>query len=409
MSIAARALFSCVAVAVLTVPAVGQQFLPVQAGPASYGPMTQPSVNGRPIVIYNPGPSNSAVMAAYAEPADAAQAGVQPAPAPGCNSCGTCGCGSCCPGLDVSEHRTGVFIDYLYLRAFGIDMAHAIQQNGVGSAGSNTQGPNTTPQGDVGTVAPQFDNAFRVGIDWDLSCCSGLRVAYTQYSDDSQNSITAPPGIGGTVASLVIHPGTVTAATTFSAVNADYEIDFRTADIDYTVLLRGCESSALNLDLGARYAHLQQNFEQDAFFIGAPGSMTTTTNIAFDGGGLRAGLDGTWRVGNGHLAFYGNGFLDMLFGQFDSHYRQFDNTTATQLALSHWNDHRVVPVLEYELGFKWTGCCNHLQLGLGYYTAFWFNTIATSEYVEAVQNANFNRVSQTIAFTGLVSHAEYRF
>jgi hypothetical protein len=65
--------------------------------------------------------------------------------------------------------------------------------------------------------------------------------------------------------------------------------------------------------------------------------------------------------------------------------------------------------LEYELGFKWTGCCNHLQLGLGYYTAFWFNTIATSEYVEAVQNANFNRVSQTIAFTGLSSHLEYRF
>jgi hypothetical protein len=68
-----------------------------------------------------------------------------------------------------------------------------------------------------------------------------------------------------------------------------------------------------------------------------------------------------------------------------------------------------VPILDYEVGLRWTSCNGHWQVGTGYYTAFWFNTVTTGNFVRAVQFNDFTNVDKTIAFTGLTTRVEFRF
>ncbi len=300
------------------------------------------------------------------------------------------------------DHQTGIFGEYMYLRPFGANVAHGIQQNGVGGLG-------TVPAGDVGVVSPEFDNGYRVGFEWAPNRCSGIRATYSYYSTDGSDTLIAAPGIGGTAASLVLHPGTVTAASTFSELDATMKMNFHLADIDYSVLINECESHAVNFDIGVRYAHLRQDFEQFGIFSGATGEEDTTTEIRFDGVGLRTGFDGQWRLGESRFSAYGWGFINVLFGEFTSRYQQFDVTTTTVEAASRWSDDRCVPILDYEVGLRWTGCNGHLQASTGYYTAFWFNAVNTDDFVRAVQTNDFTHVDKTIAFTGVTTRIEYRF
>jgi hypothetical protein len=99
----------------------------------------------------------------------------------------------------------------------------------------------------------------------------------------------------------------------------------------------------------------------------------------------------------------------VLFGQFRSDLTQQDTTNSIVQATSSWNDRRVVPILEYEIGLRWTSSNLRWRLSAGYYTAFWFNTITTPQYVQAVQTSNFVHLGDTITFDGLVTRLEYCF
>ena len=329
---------------------------------------------------------------------------------PSCSSSSNCddsGCGNACHGCcrcaDMFEHTTGVWGDFLYLRAFGVDMAHGLQEN------VSQSGIGTVPAGDVGTCQPQFEPGFRVGMEWAFDECAGVRIAYTQFESNTNDTLLASQGIGGTASSLVLVPGTLTAGTTFSELVANYGIDFRTADFEYSVIMHRSRNSVLNFDIGARYAHLQQDFSQLAEFAQPLGDRFTTSNISFDGGGLRTGLDGACQCGCSRFALYGSGFVDVLVGEFNSRYQQTNITTTDVEATSHWVDSRVMPILETEFGLQWTSCKGCLKLKAGYYNAFWFNAVDTAEYIQAVQNRSFTGVGQTITFSGLATHAEFCF
>ena len=166
--------------------------------------------------------------------------------------------------------------------------------------------------------------------------------------------------------------------------------------------------------MGGRYAHLEQDFSQMGSAAGAVGNPLVNSKITFDGVGLRTGLEGKWLLGRSQVEIYGNGFLDVLFGEFSARYSQFDVAAPGTLeAASHWVDSRPLPILETEVGLKWTSCHDHWQLGVGYYTAFWFNTVDTADFIHAVQStgntSDFSHVGATISFTGLVAHAQYSF
>ena len=311
----------------------------------------------------------------------------------------------CC--LPFWAHRSGVYGEFLYLHAWGADMAHAIQQNGSGGAG-------TVPSGRVGVVDPQYQPGFRLGFNRAINNCSSIGASYTQYRSSASDSLIANvgspinAGIGETVRSLVLHPGTVNAGSTSTRVDADYDIDFQFVDIEFRNLLSGSDCHALDYVVGVRYGVLEQQFSQLANFSQPNGQVRTSTDIDMSGIGLKLGLDGR-RQFVGGISGYTKGFLSLLMSEFQSEYSQFDNTTRTRQAYSTWDDERVVPVLEYEIGLTWTSCSGNLRISSGYYTAFWFNVINTAELIQATQRASFTGAHDTIAFDGFVTRAELRF
>jgi hypothetical protein len=317
---------------------------------------------------------------------------------PPCEQCGRTRC-RCLP---YWAHRSYVFGEFLYLHPTGVDMAYAIQQNGVG-------GPGTTPEGRVGVVDPVFTPAFRVGLGVALDRCSSIGGSFTNFHSHAADEIVANQNLGSNVSSLLLHPNSVNAGSTSTLIDAAYDIDYKLVDLDYRRLLSGSNQHALNYDLGARYANLKQQFQQIGDFTPPAGNIQVNTNIGFDGVGMKTGFDGSHRIGCSRLSFYGKGFISVLFGEFTSNYVQVNNTTTSVQATSNWTDERVVPILEYELGFNWTSASGHWVMSTGYYTAFWFNTITTAQYVQAVQSANFVHLGQTLSFDGLVSRLEYRF
>ena len=342
----------------------------------------------------------------------------------GCSSsCGSCGnscgsCGSCCCCSNMWEHETGFFAEYLYLRPFGADISYGAQQNGTGGGNFGVP-PGGVPEGDIGVISPEFRNGLRVGGELALSCTSGIRATFTEYDTETTGSLVQPSGgaagITATANSFLLIPGTLAfnnGNTTFSRLDNALGIHFKMADIEYSTLLTDvcCQTHAVNFDIGVRYAHLGQDFEQLASFPGANGDFDVATNIKFDGVGLRTGFDGTWRIGCSRFSLYGNAFINVLFGEFASHYQESDLTLGPPPeTIANWSDDRCVPILDYEVGVKWTSCNGHWVVGSGYYTAFWFNTVATQDFVTALQTSNFNHVDRTIAFTGFTSHIEYRF
>ena len=382
-------------------PTVVQQFAKTYEAPAPTVQAARNYESPAPMPYVQPAAKSAAINSASLQPAAPSCDTTATAAAPAA-SCAQPACACACACCDPFEHHCGVFADFLYLRAYDVDMAHGIQQNGVGGLG-------TAPAGDVGTVQPKFEPGFRVGCDWACSCNSEVRVTYTWYQSSSSDLLEAAPGVGGTAASLLLFPNTVTAASTFDSLLANYDINFQTADIDYIFCLDRSDYSAWNLSAGARYGHLQQNFSQLGIFTGATGSEHTFTTIGFDGVGLRTGIDGEREFGKSRVALYGKSFLSVLFGEFRSQYTQFNVTTSTTEASSHWLDNRVLPILETEVGVKWTSCNDHLKLGAGYYTAYWFNAVDTAQFIQAVQQQNFTGVGHALVFTGLVAHAEFDF
>jgi hypothetical protein len=322
-----------------------------------------------------------------------------------CDSgCNGCDCDSCYDTMRpirmpaYHQPTTCMYVDWLDLQVRGDDVAHAQQQNGIGGAG-------TVPFGDIGTLDIGYNSGIRVGGEIACDACSGVEMNYTYFSSNTRDSVDAPDieGGGGAVGSLVQHPG---AAITASAgpVEGTYDVDFQLADVVYRHLWMTGRKYAVNYLIGAEFGHLQQDFSQTGDFGGGQsGTVDTSTSISFDGGGLKAGIDGEQRLCGCFFA-YGKATAAALTGQFDSRYRMFNSTTDTLLARSKWEDDRVIGQLDSELGVGWTN--GRRRLSAGYMFSEWTNVVDTSSFIDAVQNNDYTDVKHSLTFDGLVTRLE---
>lgn len=318
------------------------------------------------------------------------------------NCCGECCCKPCCcRGIG---HDTGVWGDFLLLSPTDADVAHAQQQNGTGGAG-------TVPFGVIGVVDPAYEPGFRVGGTIGLSPCSSLQVAYSYYESDAVQFLVAPvvPGGGGAVGSLVHHPGAGIISSA-GPVQAAYGIDYQLGEFKYRALLCGDQCGYVNWGVGARYAHLEQDFYQTGLFSGSQaGVLDTTTSVEFDGGGALFGLDGERRFGRSGFSVYGNLGISPIVGQFTTQYDMVNSSTAVQLAQARWKDDRFVTILDVETGLAWTSCQGRVRFSAGWLSQHWYNVITTGEFIDAVRANNYNDASATLSFDGLVTRVELRF
>lgn len=309
-------------------------------------------------------------------------------------------CDMCCEPKGVPVF---VFGEFLFLRATDADVAYAQQQNGLGGAG-------TVPFGRIGTVDMDYEPAFRVGGGIGLDACSTLSLSYTRFDGDSNDTLVAPtvPGGGGAVGSLVHHPGAALTASP-GPVDAHYDIEYQLADLLFRDVWRSGNCYVLNYSLGAQYANFDQEFAQFGNFGGSTaGAINTTTDIEFDGGGIKAGLDGERWLG-GRLSIYAKASAAAISGRFRSQYDMLNVTTDTLLAESIWKDNRVISLIEYEIGLAVTSCNQRWRLSAGYLFQHWGNMVTTSNFIDGVQADNYTDLSDVISFDGFTTRLEARF
>lgn len=296
------------------------------------------------------------------------------------------------------------FGECLYLTVSDADVNHAQQQNGLGGAG-------TVPFGLIGRVDPDWEPGFRVGGAIRLTDCSSLFVAYSQYESNAVSTLVPPviPGGGGAVGAFVHHPGAAITASV-GPVNATYDVDFQLGDFGLRRIWRAGSNYAVNWSLGGRYGHLEQNFQQLGVYSGgSAGQINTRTNVDFDGGGLRFGLDGERRFGCRGFSVYANVNVAPMLGTVQADYNMQNVTTATQLARATWKDDRFITTLDYEGGLAWTSRKGRVRLSAGYNVAHWFNAVTTDSFINGVRADSYADIDGGLTFTGLVARAQVGF
>ncbi len=309
----------------------------------------------------------------------------------GCSSCGDC----YAPGF--WRHRTGAFGEFLYLQPTGGDVSFVQVRDGAVPLGS-------VPMGPVTVTDPDYSPGFRAGFSIANTPCSSFRGAYTHFESRSveATAINAPFALH----SLLTYPGTINAYAPSLQAQARHDVDFQFIDIDYRRVVCHNRCSVVNYSIGARYGQLDQDFLASQPIT--PGTTSVLSQVNFNGGGIRAGLDGEYHACRSGLYIYGNALVSALTGRIHADYTQANTFGLTQ-ATTSWKDDRIVPVLEYEVGLGWQTPNGRLKLRAGYYVAAWYNMVTTGGWINAVRSDNFVNVDDVLTFDGLVSRVEVNF
>jgi hypothetical protein len=132
------------------------------------------------------------------------------------------------------------------------------------------------------------------------------------------------------------------------------------------------------------------------------------TDIDFDGGGIRLGLDGERAMNDCGWSAYGKATANFIGGNFRADYTQIDSFQQVVVD-TDWRSGRVVSILDLELGLSWLGPQGRFRFSAGYLVSAWFNAVKTDDFIKAVQANNFTDLGDTLSFDGLTARAEFRF
>lgn len=300
-------------------------------------------------------------------------------------------------------HRTSVFGEFLYMRPRDAEVAYALPIDGPVAPVLG----NEVPVGPTAIVDPEYDIAFRAGLNYALSPGASLRGQYMRLRNDVDNSVSVePPTV---LRSLVSHPLGANAATDTLDASATLDTNLDQIDLDFRSLCLGCECQscayAVSWLVGVSAAQLEQSFASSYV---TEGTTTVGTNVEFRGMGMRFGLEGERFFPASGVFVYGNGITSFMFGDIDATYAQVNSFNGVEASTS-WSAGRIVPVVELEAGAGWLGVNRHLRLSAGYRMSAWFNFVKTDDWIWAVQNHNYSNLDGTLTFDGLVGRAEWLF
>ena len=313
----------------------------------------------------------------------------------GCDS----GCDNC-GGLPWA-HRTGVAGEFLYLRPRNAEVVYAVPIDG---AIAPPAGVAPIQVGRMGMTDPDYSAGFRLAATWALDDCSSVVATYSRFSSDTNDLIgTNPPLV---IRGMSLHPGTANAAADFLQASGNQGIDFSLCDLDYRFAWLSDCNYAVNIIGGVHYARLDQDFR--ALYTLAGSTETAQTDISFDGGGVRLGLDAERHHDSCGLFCYGKSDVNFVAGEFRARYLQGSSFDPV-IVDTNWKAGRVVTMLDLELGVGWQSTCGTFRWSAGYLFNSWLNTVRTAEFIQAVQTNNMLGLGDTLTFDGFVTRAEIRF
>jgi len=318
-----------------------------------------------------------------------------------CGDCSACACDPC--GCDPCRCGPNWFAfgDYLYMRPRDTEVAYAVPIDGPIDEPDD-------PKIQIGPTAVadfDYESAFRVGFGAGLGDMMSMGATYTYFDTDTSSSTSVLPG--DLVHTLVSHRQTDTASQQFLSATADYSMDFDLVDVDFRrVLSCGCGHQITCL-LGARYAGLQQDFMAE--FSAPNNEETVTTDVHFDGGGIRVGLDAEWYGRNRRCFVYGRSAASFVAGEFKGTYTQED-LFGQDVIYTDWQAGRIVTMLDLEVGIGFSSRNGRMRASAGYMVSGWFNTVNTDEFIRAVAvTSDFTGLNNSMSLDGAVVRAEIRF
>ena len=292
--------------------------------------------------------------------------------------------------------------EFLYLRASNAAMTNfAVPVNGA------VVPPPTpaVPLGAVGAVEYDFDPGFRVGLDWVWNEYSRWVATYTQLRLDDREALSIDPTSPLAIQSLVMHPSTAAADALYLDATGTGRIDLRLADIEYRRVYIE-DWYRWDFLVGARYAHLDQNFL--AVFSNTTTTETIEADTDFDGGGIRFGTRGDWRSSRHGFFIYASANTSFVAGRFSSSYRQDDSLLGTIVFTSRKDD-RIINISEAELGFGWRSPTRRWWFSGGYQFNTWSDIVSNAGLIRAVQGTSFFPIRDRLTLDGVVARAELRF
>jgi hypothetical protein len=323
-------------------------------------------------------------------------------PCPQVEGCGVgngcCPEASCCGCLCV---RKEIFAEYLYLRPLNAGVEYAVPFNGPISGF-----PTSLQEGRTASVNPDFSSGFRAGGALWLDDCTAIAVTFSHYENNADDSISVLPPL--VLRSMVMHPSSFDADADWLDARAHQYIRFELADLDYRHEFYSSECSLIDYVVGIRYANLRQEFDSqfDEFITG-----TVNTNVNFDGGGLRLGLEAE-RYGTRGISVYGKAAASFLGGEFRGTYLQAD-TNLPVVTQTAWKEARFVSILDCEVGVHWTSCNRRVRASAGYMVSGWMNVVKTGEFISSVQANKYHGPDKIngngLVFDGLVARLEYNW
>jgi Legionella pneumophila major outer membrane protein precursor len=313
-------------------------------------------------------------------------------------------CTDCCP------YCWQGYGEFLYLRAGNAEITY-----GVPTTGSLVGVTNPLALGRSGVVDADYQPAFRAGVARRLDECSTIGLSYTQFESDTIDELHVfDPQV---LYPLVLSPAVLATDPVWRDAYARHDIDFRLIDADYRYTFASDSRYDAAVLIGARYLNLEQA-ASIAFYAPALdtiGDEYLFTDVDFDGGGIRLGLEGERRAANCGLLVYGKTAASFVAGEFRADLLQARGTGngAIPIVDTSWQATRLVTMLDLEVGVGWTALDGRLRLSGGYMISGWFNTVRTSDWIRAVQTSDFASLSaasdKVMTFDGIVGRAELRF
>lgn len=311
-------------------------------------------------------------------------------------------CGECAPAAPRTL-RFGVFGEYLYLRpgnSATTDFAAPI------NGGIVPPDEPIIPVGPISTVNPDFDSGFRAGFWWQRTCESQLGATYTHFETSAEEATSIDPANNVVLLALPVHPATVAADFFFTDAAAQYDVQYKTIDLDYRHLLCSDCIYRVNYVAGVRWLRYEDS-------LGAQyTSPTRIENVLatndFDGFGLRGGFEGEWGGQQGGIFGYGKAIGGAVAGRMSSTYQQTNNFEGLVVSTSREDD-RIVPTIEVEVGVGWRSRNQRWRLSAGYNITAVFNVASANSLVNSVQTARYNDNQDTFTLDGLVARLEFAF
>lgn len=240
--------------------------------------------------------------------------------------------------------------------------------------------PNTdgAPQGSIESLFWESNSGVRVGGGYQFPDHWDAGIYYTYFWAGNERSVFAPPG--GTLYATLGHAGFTDAVD--NAVGTS-SLRYQVLDVELGKRIEVGESLGVWVGGGGRFAWIEQGLQ--VTYNGQTAYLANVNSpITFDGGGLRVGAKGDWKLGRSGLGLYGRAFGSLLGGNFHTHLFETLNNGSQVTTGVEEHFRKVVPVAEIGMGLFWQR--ENWRALVGYEFINWFGMVDSPDFISDYTN-----------------------